>query len=97
MKRYIRLMALFSMVAVCACGSEANNTGENYGDLNATGGVILTEARHSNGWAQPDCLDCHNLENIHIESGISQSTVYVLWENDGYLGCAVCHGENGVQ
>lgn len=97
MKRYIWLLICFGTVVVSACGSEADNQGEDYGDLNTTGGVILTEARHANGWAQPDCLDCHNLENTHIGSGISQDTVRVLWDEYGYEGCASCHGDNGIQ
>lgn len=92
---------IFLVAFFLSCGSSPLDEGEDYGDLlQGPEGLELTEEEHVEGWGNPNCTLCHNLQNIHLVNRtnlpIDIEAIYNKAIEDGNEGCAVCHGTNGV-
>ena len=94
-------VAFLMFFLLSACGESELNKGEDYGNLlESPSGLVLTEAEHTGGWGRAECTTCHNLENIHLvnRTGIDLDIdgIHAQAISEGIVGCAVCHGDNGV-
>jgi hypothetical protein len=95
--------ALFVILALAGCGSDASNSGENYGNiLNSPAGLILVQEEHEAGWGRSECFSCHVNSNIHIVNRTGDPTLDLgaiqdLVAAEGTASCPLCHGNNGVQ
>jgi hypothetical protein len=59
--------AVLALVAVlAACGDDAPNIGEDYGNLLLSpAGLVVVEEEHPTGWGRPECFACHEIRNAH--------------------------------
>jgi hypothetical protein len=113
MTAYLRPISIAALsMLLAACGSDGANDSENYGNiLNSPAGLILVEEEHQTGYGRPDCLVCHNTNNIHTvnrtglpscdevtppASCIDLDEVQAIVSDGGQSSCALCHGTNGV-
>jgi|APSaa5957512576_1039674.scaffolds.fasta_scaffold54350_1 hypothetical protein len=99
-KTYSYLLFFFCLAAI-HCGSEATDTGENFGDItDSPDSLVLTEEEHIYGWGRDDCTMCHNLNNIHLVDrtgiGLNMEDIQDITFEDGEDSCATCHGNNGT-
>lgn len=61
-------------------------------------GLVVTEAEHGIGWAEPSCNSCHAREATHQRGctpGVDLGEVRGLVDAEGLDSCAYCHGDNG--
>jgi hypothetical protein len=66
-------------------------------------GLIVLEQEHPTGWTRPDCLLCHNVNNIHQvnrtglpDDEVDLANIRAIVQNQGENSCPLCHGDNGV-
>ena len=67
--------------------------------LDSPSGLLLTPEEHPTGWGMAECAACHALPALH-RSGctpeVDLAAVRAQVEEDGFVGCGDCHGDNGV-
>jgi hypothetical protein len=103
----LRATALVALIlaTLAGCGKGADPQSENYGNLLASpGGLVVLEEEHPSGWGRPDCLGCHNVNNIHQvnRTGLPDEQadlpgVREIVQNQGVASCVQCHGPNGLE
>lgn len=108
------LVLSWALLLAAGCGTNGDEEGEDYGDiLSSPAGLVLVEEEHMTGWGRPDCLQCHELRNIHVvnrtglpdcndvdpavETCLDLGEIQSITRHDGEQTCSLCHGDNGVQ
>jgi hypothetical protein len=91
----VRALLLLTLVAAGGCDQRRCEDMTRSED-----GLLLSEAEHPTGWAEPECNACHMRGAIHEREctpGIDHEAIRDRVSADPTSEvCTECHGDNGV-
>ena len=61
--------------------------------------LILTQETHPDGWGLSECILCHPLFKIHVETSdprVDLEKIRSVVDRLGQDSCVYCHGPNGT-